>query len=139
MKVFTKTFVLLAFLFTNQLASQDLTTMVKEVEPTVKINGPISEISFESTVFNWGEIKPGEKIQNVFKFQNTGEEPIVITNAKGSCGCTVPKWPTEPIMPGETAEILVLFNSKNKKGLQSKRVTITGTYLLNYQRKNLRN
>ena len=58
------------------------------------------------------------------KFKNTGNEPMIISNAKGSCGCTVPQWPKEPIAPGESGEINVQFNSKNKTGAQNKRVTI---------------
>ncbi len=50
---------------------------------------------------------------------------MIISNAKGSCGCTVPKWPKEPIAPGETGEINVKFSSKNKKGSQNKTVTLT--------------
>lgn len=83
-------------------------------------------IQFEEPIFNFGEIQEGEKIVNVFKFINTGEEPYVLFNAKGSCGCTVPKYPKAPILPGETGEIHVSFDSKGKRGNQSKRVTLTG-------------
>ncbi len=90
---------------------------------------PTTTIEFQETEFVWGEIYEGEKIQNVFTFTNTGNEPLVITKAKGSCGCTVPRWPKEPVMPGETAELLVQFDSKNKGKVsgnkQSKRVSIT--------------
>lgn len=93
------------------------------------IEAPTTKIEFEETTFQWGELIEGEKIQNVFTFTNTGFEPLVILNAKGSCGCTVPRWPKEPIMPGETADLLVEFNSANKGKIggnpQSKRVTIT--------------
>ncbi len=85
-----------------------------------------TSIQFEEPLFNFGDIHEGEKIMNVFKFINTGEEPYVIANAKGSCGCTVPKYPKGAIMPGETGEIHVRFDSKGKKGNQSKRVTLTG-------------
>ena len=94
-----------------------------------EIAQPITSIEFEENTFQWGELIEGEKIQNVFTFTNTGTEPLIISNAKGSCGCTVPRWPKEPIMPGETADLLVQFDSTNKgkKGgsLQVKRVTIT--------------
>ena len=86
---------------------------------------PTSELQFESTIFNYGTIESGETVQNIFTFTNTGTEPILIINAKGSCGCTVPDWPREPIAPGETGEFVVRFDSKNKVGFQSKRVTIT--------------
>lgn len=90
---------------------------------------PLTSIEFKTTEFNWGSVNEGEKIQNVFEFTNTGDEPLIIINAKGSCGCTIPRFPKEPIMPGETANLLVQFDSKKKGkvggGLQSKRVTIT--------------
>ena len=60
-----------------------------------------------------------------FTFTNTGEEPLIIIDAKGSCGCTVPKWPKAPIAPGETASLTVEFNTKGKRGQQVKKVTLT--------------
>ena len=101
------------------------------VEPTTTKESaiPITTIEWHEPSFEFGEIAEGEKIKNVFTFTNTGKEPLVITNAKGSCGCTVPMWPKEPILPGATAELLVQFDSKNKgkEGgqFQSKRVSIT--------------
>lgn len=82
-------------------------------------------MEFEESTFDFGTIDAGEKVSHVYKFTNTGENPLVIKDAKGSCGCTVPKWPKAPIMPGETAEILVEYNSKGKKGKETKRVTLT--------------
>lgn len=84
-----------------------------------------TDITFEGPIFNYGTIESGEIVQTVFEFENTGTEPLIITDAKGSCGCTVPEWPKTPIAPGETAQLVVRFDSKNKVGLQSKRVTIT--------------
>ena len=71
------------------------------------------------------ELSNKEILQKTITLLPTGDQPLMITNAKGSCGCTVPEWPKEPIMPGETGVIKVEFNSKGKKGVQSKRVTIT--------------
>lgn len=90
-----------------------------------QVSGPISEIEFESTIFNYGLIESGEVVQTVFSFTNTSDEPLIIQNAKGSCGCTVPEWPKEAIRPGESGQFVVRFDSKNKVGVQSKRVTIT--------------
>ena len=87
--------------------------------------GPTTNLEFSETTFDFGEVDEGEKVSHVYKFTNTGSEPLVISNAKGSCGCTVPKWPKNPIAPGETGDILVEFNSKGKAGKQTKRVTIT--------------
>ena len=77
------------------------------------------------TVWNFGTIQQGDTPEFAFTFKNTGNEPMIISNAKGSCGCTVPQWPKEPIAPGETGEITVKFSSKNKKGSQNKTVTLT--------------
>lgn len=99
------------------------TSPIKE-EPVVPA-GPTTTISFEETEFDYGVIDEGDKARHTYKFTNTGKEPLIISNAKGSCGCTVPQWPKEPIPPGGTGSIDVEFNSKGKKGKQSKRVTIT--------------
>ena len=87
--------------------------------------GPTTTMEFTETEFDFGTVDSGEKVNHTYKFTNTGSEPLIISNAKGSCGCTVPSWPKEPIPPGGTGEIAVQFDSKNKSGKQSKRVTIT--------------
>lgn len=91
--------------------------------------GPTTTMEFEEEVFDYGTIMEGEKVTHVYKFTNTGDEALVISNAKGSCGCTVPDWPKAPIAAGESGEIKVVFDSKGKGKVggnpQSKRVTIT--------------
>lgn len=87
--------------------------------------GPTTTMSFAETEFNFGKVKAGEKVQHEYTFKNTGKEPLVISNAKGSCGCTVPEWPKEPIAPGASGKIKVEFDSKGKSGPQTKQVTIT--------------
>jgi hypothetical protein len=84
-----------------------------------------AEFNFETDEFNFGTITQGESSTYEFSFTNTGSEPLVITNAQGSCGCTVPVYPKEPIMKGQTAKIKVTFNSTGKLGVQDKTVTIT--------------
>lgn len=93
--------------------------------PTPKATDrPKTKMTFEQETFDFGIINAGEKVRYTFKFTNTGTEDLVLTNAKGSCGCTVPRWPKDPIPPGGTGEIEVTFDSKGKSGQQSKRVTI---------------
>ena len=87
--------------------------------------GPTTTISFPATEFDFGTVDAGEIVSHVFEFTNTGSEPLIISNAKGSCGCTVPQWPKDPIAPGASGEITVEFNSKGKKNKQNKKVTIT--------------
>jgi hypothetical protein len=86
--------------------------------------GPKTTVKFSEENYNFGTVKEGEKVQHIYKFTNTGTNPLTITDAKGSCGCTVPQWPKEPIAPGATGEIKVEFDSKGKPGKQSKTVTV---------------
>jgi len=87
-------------------------------------NAKLPAIKFEEELFELGAITQGEKVEHTFMFTNTGEADLIVTSAKGSCGCTVPEWPKKPIKPGEKGEINVVFNSEGKKGRQHKKVTI---------------
>ncbi len=82
-------------------------------------------ITWEKTMFDFGDIYQGEKVQHIFRFENTGNEPLIITNVEVTCGCTTPRgWPRDPIMPGARAELEVQFNSAGKFGRQNKVVTV---------------
>ncbi|GAB4377472.1 MAG: hypothetical protein Kow0075_06010 [Salibacteraceae bacterium] len=81
-------------------------------------------IEFEELAYDFGTITQGERVEHTFKFKNTGENDLLIVSAKGSCGCTIPKWPKEPIPPGGEGEIFVVFNSEGKSNKQHKKVTI---------------
>lgn len=87
-------------------------------------NTPKTEISFSESSHDFGTITKGENVEYSYSFTNTGDEPLIITNAKASCGCTVPDWPKEPIAPGEGGEIPVVFNGRST-GTQNKTITIT--------------
>lgn len=93
--------------------------------PSNAVAADATTIEFEKTIHDFGTLKSGESVSYTFKFTNTGQKPLLISNAKGSCGCTVPKYPRTPIPPGEKGEIQVTFNSKGKKGKQHKSVTLT--------------
>lgn len=82
-------------------------------------------IQFVETVHDFGNLKQGDVAETTFKFTNTGKEPLVIENAQGSCGCTVPEYPKEPVAPGASGEIKVKFNSAGKSNAQQKTVTLT--------------
>jgi hypothetical protein len=86
-------------------------------------NGPV--MKFDELEFNFGTIKQGESVTHEFRFKNAGKEPLLINNAVGSCGCTVPDYPKEPIKPNTSGVIKVTFNSAGKSGPQDKTVTIT--------------
>ena len=82
-----------------------------------------AEITFEKELYDYGTIDYGSDGSYAFKFTNTGKDPLVITNATGSCGCTVPKWPKEPILKGQSAYINVTYDTK-RPGPFTKTVTI---------------
>ena len=95
---------------------------------------PIME--FTEVEHDFGTINEGDVVEYEFSFTNTGNAPLVVTNAKGSCGCTVPTWSKEPIAPGEEGKMLVKFNSSGKPGEQSKSVkVVTNTEKGDYQLK----
>ncbi|TSJ41599.1 DUF1573 domain-containing protein [Fluviicola chungangensis] len=96
---------------------------VKQVlaQPEV-LNGP--QIQFEKESHDYGTIENGSNGDCIFTFKNTGNAPLILENVKGSCSCTVPQWPTEPILPGQTGEIKVQYNTSTA-GPINKSVTIT--------------
>jgi hypothetical protein len=91
----------------------------------VSNNKEVAAFKFEQKEFDFGTVKEGQVVEHVFKFTNTGSAPLVIQNAVGSCGCTVPEWPKEPIAPNAAGEIKVKFDSRGKVGANNKTVTIT--------------
>ncbi len=89
-----------------------------------KSAGEGPQIVFEKENYMFGTIKEGESVKFAFKFKNEGNEDLIIGDAKGSCGCTVPKFPTHPIEPGEEGVIDVEFNSAGKTGHQRKTISV---------------
>ena len=89
-----------------------------------KTNSSLPEIKFEEEVFDFGKITQGEVVSHDFKFKNIGNSNLIISGASGSCGCTVPKWPKEPILTNGEGKMNVVFSSEGKKGIQEKTITI---------------
>ncbi len=94
-------------------------------------NQAAPEFSFGEVFHNFGDVTEGEVVTHIFEFTNSGEAPLVITNAQGSCGCTVPDWPRTPIAPGESGTIKVSFNSASRSGRQDKTVTLSANTVPN--------
>ena len=91
-------------------------------EQTATQPGP--QITFEEKTFDFGDIQQGDQVEHIFAFENTGDAPLILTNVQTTCGCTVPKWPREPIPPGQKSQILVKFNSTGKMGKINKVVKV---------------
>ena len=97
-----------------------------QVSKPEKPKGPTTTMAFTEESFDFGNINQNSTDnKHIFKFTNTGDKPLVVENAKGSCGCTVPQWPKEPIPPGGTGEILVDYKPGKQKGNQRKTITVT--------------
>ncbi|MBK6620597.1 MAG: DUF1573 domain-containing protein [Saprospirales bacterium] len=136
-------FIVFAVVFAGLLSCNSDPSSGKRVEE-VPVEGPISAIirnpatanqpldtvnvaklTFEYEEFDFGSVAEGEEVTHVFRFKNTGKVPLLITDARSTCGCTVPTWPREPVSPGQGGEIKVVFNTLNKSGQQRKEVAVT--------------
>lgn len=92
--------------------------------PPPKPTNPPTQVKFGKMAHSFGNIKQDTENKHVFKFTNTGDKPLIIESATGSCGCTVPEYPKEPIPPGQEGEIKVVYKPGKQKGNQNKTVTI---------------
>jgi hypothetical protein len=90
----------------------------------VPVTAGNSQITFDKLVHDYGTIEQGADGNVEFRFKNTGKEPLIITNARASCGCTTPIWPKEPIKPGAAGIIKVGYDTK-RVGAFTKTITIT--------------
>jgi hypothetical protein len=102
-----------------------LSTFAAKSQDAVQAPNPNApEIVFEQEVLDYGTIEHNADGNRVFKFKNTGKEPLIITNCVGSCGCTVPTWPKEPIKPGASSEIKVKY-ATDRVGAFEKTITVS--------------
>ena len=98
---------------------------MKALEAEKALGGKLPKVKLDKLVHDFGTINEGDKVETEFIVTNDGEADLVIAEAKGSCGCTVPQPPKDPIKPGDSAPIKVSFNSQGKPGAQEKTVTLT--------------
>ena len=91
-------------------------------QPVDTIN--VAKMEFDNIRYRYGEVEEGEIVAHTFKFKNVGKAPLIISNAKSTCGCTVPEWPKEPIPVGGEGEISVKFDTKKKEAYQTKPIFI---------------
>lgn len=115
-------FLVLALGLSISLTAQTTVAPAEQAVETPSTEGP--QMVFTSMEVDYGTIEQGSDPYRFFQFTNSGTAPLVITNAKGSCGCTVPTYPKEPILPGNDGEIKVRYDT-NRVGPFTKRVTLT--------------
>jgi len=102
------------------------TTSTPAASTAVAKTSGVPAMTFDKTSHDFGTINEGDKVTTTFGFTNTGDADLIIVDARGSCGCTVPQYPkNQAIAPGETGSIVVSFDSSNKPGIQQKSVTLS--------------
>lgn len=97
---------------------------MKAIQEQNAIAGKLAKVELDKEVHDFGTISEGDRVETEFIVKNIGDSDLMIYEAKGSCGCTVPEPPKEPIKPGDSAPIKVSFDSKGKPGAQEKTVTL---------------
>jgi hypothetical protein len=105
----------------DKITDADMAT----VQAAKALEGKFSIVKLDKEVHDFGTINEGDKVATEFLVTNAGEVDLIISDAKGSCGCTVPQPPKDPIKPGASAPIQVSFDSNGKPGAQEKTVTLT--------------
>ena len=109
----------------NVVPAANPTATPPTTTPDVKPEGPIPAFKFERLEYDFGSIKEGDKVTYSYKFQNTGDAPLIIQNVQPTCGCTAPDWSKEPIPVGASGFVKVEFDSNGKQGIQNKTVTVS--------------
>lgn len=124
--LFVLSLVVLATACKQESAADKITDAdMKTIEAERALIGKFPKIELDKEIHDFGTITEGDVVETEFIVKNTGETDLIISDAKGSCGCTVPEPPKDPIKPGASAPIKVSFDSKNKPGEQEKTVTLT--------------
>jgi len=102
-------------------------------QPAAPAQNPDLSIKFNQEEHNFGNVPEGPSVSYDFEFKNIGKVPIIFSDVHGSCGCTVPTWPKEPILPGKSSKITVTYSTQGRVGQINKTVTVTsnvGTKIL---------
>jgi len=107
----------------NKKLDTDVVNNEKSASEDVKLY-EAPRITFKTTEHDFGKVIQGELVRYTFKYTNTGKADLIISKVSTSCGCTVPSYDKNPLPPGKSGEIEVIFNSKGKKGFQNKTITV---------------
>lgn len=104
--------------------SPDIVNNPETANGEILIKTGVPKFDFEEITFDLGTVKSGESVTHEFKFKNSGDQDLIISQAKGSCGCTQPEYPKNPIAPGDEGVIKVTFNSTGISGQITKNITL---------------
>jgi hypothetical protein len=115
----------LAQIENNKAAATAPTTTPAAVVPEEKPTGPLPVAEFETMDHDFGTVNEGQKVSYTYKFKNNGQVPLIIQEAKPSCGCTVPEWTKEAIPAGGTGFVKAEFDTNGKSGVQNKTISVT--------------
>lgn len=96
-----------------------------ENKPAAQPEGPVAAVQFVKTEHDFGTINEGQTVEYTYSFKNTSQVPLIIQDAKPSCGCTVPDWSKQPVPPGGSGFVKAKFDSQGKPGIQNKTITVT--------------
>ena len=108
----------------NVEATTAAATPAPEAVAVAAAAGPATTVALSESNFAFGKIKKGEKVEHVYEVTNTGTNPLVISEVKPACGCTVPDYTKEPILPGQKGKITLKFDSASFDGLVSKQAEV---------------
>lgn len=122
--LFLLTFSLASCKKENAVSKVNKQNLVNAKDRDAQIEKGAASISFDKTTHDFGTVEEGSIVKTVFTISNSGKTDLIITEAKASCGCTVPVWPKEPIKSGDSAELKVEFNTSGKPNRQSKTITL---------------
>lgn len=86
--------------------------------------GPLTSLALSGNHYDFGDVKKGEVVEHIYEVTNTGDNPLIISEVKPTCGCTVPEFTKEPIKPGQKGQITLRFDSTNFEGIQQKQTQI---------------
>ncbi|RYY48980.1 MAG: DUF1573 domain-containing protein [Chitinophagaceae bacterium] len=108
----------------DKIADGSKASMSDSAKNAAAANAAPTSVQIIDSVFDFGKVKEGEIVEFSYRFKNAGTQPLIVSNATASCGCTIPEKPEAPVMPGETGFIKVKFNSEGRAGTAHKTVSV---------------
>lgn len=111
---------LIVFMACNERRTSEYT----DTNTEMKDNELVASLSFDTTINDMGTINEGEQVISWFDYTNTGDAPLLISDIKAGCGCTVPQWNNKPLEPGGRESIKIVFDSYGKRGIQNIKIVV---------------